>query len=1235
MASRHIRIITASAALALAGGYGLYLATAQNAPPELAQAPLNVEVQIPPAFIMALDDSGSMIWETLNNTRDGVFGWNDTQSSFYNGSTPYGYAGVNERFYYAFPSYGRGNAAIPPIDAFGFARSPDVNPAYFDPRVEYPTWKNANRSDFLVIDPSNAPLDPRPDGSPGKIAGSLNLTQNSENSSTNWRFRVRSGMLLPVDTWVYGTCNSTPGLPTGSGSNWRRITQDTRITANCDLGIRYYPATFFLEDPSTLPATYGYVASPVAVANPPGGRPGTLYKYEITLANFGNDEVKYNAAMQNFANWFSFYRTRREALIGAATNALLDTNNLRVGWFRIHNRVDVTMRDMSDLNAKSALYNEIITQMRASSSTPNRRAVRWLGEQFKRTDDNAPIQLSCQKNAGMLFTDGYINEEGNSPNVGGNLDGTRMPMAPFSDSVQNTMADIVVPYYLDSLRPDRETNSVPVPDACAVANPDPRLDCQTNLHMNFYGVTLGTEGHLYGTTYLPIPAKPWIVTPDPFVTTPNWHGSREDLSPHAVDEMWHATINSRGEMINATRPSDITAAIRRILASVGEGDTPSGTIGLTGSRIGPGSLTVQPSYFSTNHGTDWYSILTAETVTADPYTGQTSFTEVWEASSKLAEQSQRDTIRFGRTGNSVQPTVADFTANNVTLEDLCAGRLSFCTAEEIEGLAGGTNTARAVAYLSGDRSSESGLRTRTSLLGDIVNSSPVVSSPTDDYGYRALGGTLGSSYAEYLADKKETNRPMVYVGANDGMFHAFDGRTTDEGGFERFAYIPATALGHMGNLLFPYREEDRNDQKFRHRYYVDGPVTVSDALIDGTWKTVAVGTTGAGGRSVFALDVTNPDGIEVLWEINDLIQGNADITNNIGHVLGKPVIVPVRIGNDVSWKVVFGNGYNSISQRASLFVVDLGSGDVAVIPAAESVTPALPYNGLGNVVAVDRKRYQGNAVFGGRDGYADTVYAADQNGAVWKFDLLNESVALGGQPLFVARDAAGNRQPITGGLTAAAGPGGGVMLYFGTGSFSFNGDKDRSGQQTIYGILDRDQAVSGRDQLLQQTVGEDAGNFRATSTNSMISGRRGWYLDLPPNERFVGYPRIESGIVFFPSYEPSAGEEVGCSVNGTNWLYGLNALSGGAALSQVRIGSPAGTPPASATGAVALNSDGAPVKDVGVFTTPRLTPLEAGASDEDVAAALGAQCSMVVQVAGAPALYLPRPCGRQSWRQVR
>lgn len=1228
-----------SGLLVLGAGYGLYRATAQVVPPVLAQAPLNMEVTIPPAFIMAVDNSGSMSFHNQFPGADGYARWSG--SSFFTspgvlretgGTTyAYGYTGIR---------IGDAYRGIPPVDQFGFARSSDFNPAYFNPQITYQPWVNSAGVAYANAALPNTRNDPR-------NTDTINLASWLADKQERSRFQAWRSMFLPAGV-EYRVINATGnsdnndrecgGLSNNNSSNWQVIpagghTMPNSAAGECALYIKYWPATFYLRETvaNTAPVitASGYAGiTPVRIANSCGAG-CHLWRYTISSSD--------TVALQNFANWYSFYGNRMRAMIAGMTISMANVENMRVGYFHIsqHGSRDepltktaerVTMYDMGVPASRGALYSQMLS-LNASSSTYNRQSVYALGQQFMRDDAGAPIQLVCQKNAGMLFTDGFSN--GGTATVG-NTDGTMG--TPFQDGHSDTMADIATRYYMDNagqspLRPDLTAGRVPVPAACPSS--DPKVNCQANLHMSFYGITLGGRGNLF---------DPNIVQ-DPFTDSSiysNWPAWQND-NRSTVDDIWHATVNTRGEFISARTPNDIAAAMRRILASVSEGSTPSGTLSMTGARIGDGSFSVRPDYASANNGTDWYGRLTAETVTASPTTGEAGFTTAWEASNELASQTPAlRNIRFGRTAASVTPTVQLFNAGNVgNLSALCNGPLSRCDAAKIAALNTTPVTlAQAVSYLRGDRTLETAgiLRERTTLLGDIVNSTPVVSSPKDDYGYQTLGGTLGSSYTTYLTGKP--NRPLVLVGANDGMLHIFDGRTDSNGGDELFAYIPATALGHMGNLLFPYKTDDGDDQVFQHRYYVDGPVTVSDVNIGGTWKTVAVATSGAGGRSVFALDITDPDNVSVLWEVNDLITGNPNIADRIGHVLGKPIIVPVKdLANNISWKAIFGNGYNSDAQEAWLFVVDIGTGDVSMISASES--PALPFNGLGNVLAVDRKIVTGGTTSDGRDGFADTLYAADQNGAVWKFDLINNAVALGGQPLFVAQDSGGNRQPIMGGLTAAAGPSGAVMIYFGTGSFSFTGDENNTSQQSLYGILDRGTAVT-RGQLLQQTVGSTTGDFRQTSSNSITSAHAGWHLDLSSGERFVGYPRVENAVVFMPTYDPSSGGVVGCSVTGNNWLYGLHALSGSAALSQVKMGSPTGPSPASTAGAVALATGGtAPVRDVGVMTAPRLQPLGPGATQPEIDAALAAQCSMVVRVAGAPPMYLPRPCGRQSWRQVR
>lgn len=1256
--------------LALAGtGYWLYNANAIQAGGSLAQVPLNSSVTVPPAFVMAVDNSGSMTFQTLFPGQDGAAFW-DYGSRATNGyfigtgasarlrvANEIEYAngqptnGDMNGYHHTIPSSGYridvNRRAIAPIDNFGFARSPDLNPAYFNPLVTYSPWKRPNASNEIVDYPQASVTATRVD--PDDAAPTINLASNwRSNATRDEHFLIPQGAILPQGT-IYQTYNDG-GCGGLTGGGWNTLGSARVLTAACEVAIEYYPATVYLKS-ATAGAAWGYTATPATATNACGSG-CNLYKYEIKSANFAAGA--YAPAIQNFANWFSFYGNRNRAMKAALTLSLERTEKMRVGMFTINptSYTDVVMRDMSVAADKAALYNEKLLALNASGGTPNRFAVEHIGKQFMRTDAGAPVKFACQINAGMLFTDGYSN--GGGPTVGSH--DADMP-APLADGHPNTLADTAALYYKATLRSDLGLGKVPVPEACKTTPNDPKLDCRADPHMNFYGVTLGARGDIYGVTYNPV-----TNTPDPYTPAgyPAWRAFQND-APSTVDEIWHATMNARGKYINASTPADITSAMREILASVGGGATPSGTIGLSGARVGGNTLSVEPTYESANNGTDWFSRLTAYTAENNPITGTITFTTKWEAASQIAAAGR--TVRFGTTaGGSVKPTVADFTATALGATDaavqaaLCADALQNC-AGKFNRITGGVTGAEAVAYLRGDTAHDGGkLRKRTTLLGDVVNSTPIISSFGDDYGYRGLRSADGATgdvlnYSNYLATKRSPARkPFVYVGANDGMFHAFDGVS----GKEAFAYIPATSVGHMGNLLFPYNAADRNDQVFQHRYYVDGQVTVSDAHDGSAWKTVVAASVGAGGRGVFALDVTNQAALNVLWEINDKVS-DANGGKDIGSVLGKIAIVPVKeAGGAIKWKAVFGNGYDSVNGKAVLFLVDIADGKLTRITATETTgtLPTRTKNGLGNVVVIDR--FQGTSAVQVRDGFADTVYAGDLNGAVWKFDLRDNSVGLGGNPLFVARykDDYTLRQPILGGLEVTT-VGNDVMVLFGTGSFSFVDDPSDKAMQSVYGIIDRNAVVTGRSELQAQFINQEADTtgamLRYVTGSRLDATKKGWYINLgvdtgangnpvATGERFIGNPRLQNGILFFPTYDPNSTD--GCSTDGNNWLYGLDALSGAGGMSNARIGSATGNRFGDKVGAVKLKGQAsgkgsAPVKDVAVVATPKTDILPVTATDEEIAKAVASKCSVMVQTSGSQPIYLPRPCGRQSWRQIR
>jgi type IV pilus assembly protein PilY1 len=1236
MASRQVnRYALSTAVVVAAGSWFLFSVMAVQGQGALAQAPLNVQVQIPPAFIMGVDNSGSMSDDQLLfRTSQGHGFWNTTTRSYFDAAGVANEAGTQHR-----SAVDGGSNPVPRPDMFGAARSPLYNRAYFNPKTTYGPWLTASGVPESNANPAATRRDPR------SATPVVNFTAKEAYTYT---FPTGSTLAKGTEYYANSDCNRN-GIP---GTEWRILAADLVFESDCPTEVRYYRAVVYLPDSEPMPAGYDPDKRIRVAGAGPGGI--DLWRYDYIESNFlaGGGE-----AVQNFANWWSYYGTRQRAMIAAMTYAMADINNVRVGYFQInppYPGTNVYMHDMSVGGDKILLYQKM-RALNASGSTPSRRATRYMGEQFMRDDTGAPVKLACQKNGGMLFTDGFTNDDALSGDKRvGNADGGMG--SPFADTHSNTIADLAAWMYNTNIRPDLPAGKVPVPSGCSSANPDPRLDCQKNLHVNFYGVTLGARGAVYDVNM--------ASTNDPYGNPPAWAATASmNLQAANVDDIWHASLNSRGEYINAQTPSDVTEAIRRVLASVSAGSSPAGTIALTGSRIGNGSLTVVPFYEARNEGTDWYSTLTAQRVSVAPSTGTVNFSTSWEASTKFPDPGLRN-ILVGR-GNSLPAT---FDSANVTLDALCNNPrpgMSVCTAAQLSALGGGTTIDEAVSYIRGDQSLEvdrsvgGKLRFRTTVLGDIVNSTPVVSAPTDDYGYRGLPSPYGDSYTGYLATTKVGRRPMVYAGANAGMLHGFDGRTTaDVGGVEAFGFMPQSVLGHTGNLLFPYVAADDNDQKFKHRYYVDGPLTVSDAYYGGGWKTVLVGTTGAGARGVFALNVSGVSAIggdlspsDRLWEISDVNMAlDEGVRNNVGHVLGKPVIVPVKTGGatgTVKWRAIFGNGYNSVDGKAVLFMVDIASGvapQVTMVEASEASGPAGP-NGLGNIVVADRWGPASDNTLTVRrsDGFADTVYGADQKGAIWKFDLrsaspVNQTIPVFTTQLYTAGPETGTRQPILGGITAAAGPAGGVMLYFGTGSFSFDNDPLDQTTQSVYGVSDSSLGspltTITPASLLQQSILATAGTARSTTSSAMTPDKKGWYLNLPLGERFVGYPKVEGGTVFMPTYSPNAASE--CATTGVNWLYGLNALSGSAGLSTVRYDSPTGTSPGSGTGAVALDTTGtAPVKDVAVLTGPRIAPLAAGSSAADLASALAAQCSMIIQVAGAPPLYMPRACGRQSWRQIR
>lgn len=287
---------------------------------------------------------------------------------------------------------------------------------------------------------------------------------------------------------------------------------------------------------------------------------------------------------------------------------------------------------------------------------------------------------------------------------------------------------------------------------------------------------------------------------------------------------------------------------------------------------------------------------------------------------------------------------------------------------------------------------------------------------------------------------------------------------------------------------------------------------------------------------MFALDITDPanfSATNVQWELTD---------TDLGFVHGQAKIARL---NDGSWAAIIGNGYNSTSDKAYLLIVDLQTGALIKKISTNNTTN----NGLSTPALVDTNG----------DKIIDVVYAGDLQGNVWKFDLSDTNpgswkVAGGSsQPLFIARNASNQVQPITSPVEVGYHKEGGYMIFFGTGQFIASGDATDKKVQSLYGIWDNGSpiTVTNRSVLQQQTILTETTipPFERTVSNNTVdwTTKRGWYIDLTqtggkPAERSVVMPMLNFGRIIFTTLIPSVDP---CEAGGRNWLMLLNAENGG------------------------------------------------------------------------------------------
>jgi type IV pilus assembly protein PilY1 len=798
----------------------------------------------------------------------------------------------------------------------------------------------------------------------------------------------------------------------------------------------------------------------------------------------------------NFARWYSYHRTRNKVAKNGAGLAFQGVGgDKRVGFTTIHGDAADTLnipvgtddglfRDLTTPTVttnRSSWFNKLYS-IGAGGFTPLRSALRRAGEYYSDPDATGPYgpgtgadQLACRKNFTILTTDGYWNPNddiaGYAQADGDDAAGSTItgpPSAsytyavgrPYNSVIQNdTLADEAMKWWKTDLR--TETT---MPNIVPVSTNNPAFW----QHMVTFGISIGLKG-----TLDPTPATLASITSG----ATNWTDPINNDGAERIDDLWHATVNSRGTFVAATKPDEFQSGLSAALNDISAREASNSNASANSTSLSDGALLFQAKYTSAT----WDGDLDAYTITG----GALSATPTWSAAGLIPTYASglRKIFTWNGTAGANFPTTAQETALTTPIAN----------------------------YIRGDRSNETstGYRSRPSLLGDIVNSSPTYVKQTD----------------------------TIYVGANDGMLHAFSSVT----GVELFSYVPSSI--NFANL------KTLSDKNYSHKYFVDGNIVVSSrAQTTGVTnfvspnnnKNILVGALGRGGKGVFALDVTNPSAMastNVKWE------SAAD--SGMGNVLGRSFIAKLNTGASA---VIVANGPNSTDDTAQLFIFDLNTG----AQIAKINTGSGPNNGLSSPIGWDNDN----------DGDVDFVYSGDLLGNMWKFDISsgtasNWTNASNRQILYTAYDAGSpaKRQPITGRPTIARDPTTYKRwVFFGTGQLLTISDPASKDVQTWYGIIDDGSTISGRTALQQRAItvagvvsGKDVRGFEVNS--ALTSGKLGWYVDLkkPPSpgtaegERMVGDQRLFDNILIAASIIPSTNS---CLPGGSGFVNAIDAFTG-------------------------------------------------------------------------------------------
>lgn len=552
----------------------------------------------------------------------------------------------------------------------------------------------------------------------------------------------------------------------------------------------------------------------------------------------------------------------------------------------------------------------------------------------------------------------------------------------------------------------------------------------------------------------------------------------------------------------------------------------------------------EANYASSYDPKSWTGKLVASKLSAGS-SGNATPTDVWDAQAILQKTApaNRKIVTCCTSAGAALPFQAD-SLKKVTLHE----RTYYDSFKQVPGV-DAQSAENFVAYLRGDTTQEQGkggaYRARAAILGDIVDSKPsVVAAPSFPYGDQYNPGYSGfkSSYAG-----RDT---IVYVGANDGMMHAFDGSlTSTTAGSERFAYIPSFTYGEASKNSDRYFATNGlaalGNPNYEHRYYVNATPKAFDALVGKDWRTLLIGGLGKGGKGYYAIDVTNPKewsseeavAGKVMWEFTD---------ERMGYSFGDAHVVKTA---KYGWTVILPSGFNNSDGKGYLFLVDPATGNLLQAIATPEGSTSSPID-LGHIRAFinDYEDYT-----------ADAVYAADLQGNLWRFDLTAETGY--GEPTKIATltNASGAQLPATTAPLLGVDPTTRKrFVMVGTGQMLSDSDINSGTPQAFFAIADGTGDVGGfyTDQTLPEGYKFPLSRSNLTDVDTFktelgdTASPMGWVYDFSVSgngiaERMTVDGDVAIGMVAFSVSTPNGDA---CDPGGSSRTFAVRFATGKSAL---------------------------------------------------------------------------------------